>query len=155
MAEHMFALSHDAAHGLALSRLATLARRNGNPAQALALRSRALMLLKPHRHSPQFRTMQPLLLCTLLELARDQAQFGRHADSRITLVEVVHALDAGFPDDFPELVDAYFELAACTSARTEVRHLLERGTLLRVRLCGIDDPRTREAITLLAASGRV
>jgi len=155
MTERTLALSHDTAYGLALSRLGTLARRNGNPAQALALRSRALLLLKPYMQPPQSRTMQPILLCTLLELARDQAQFGRHVDSRITLVEVVHVLDDGFPDDFPELIDAYFELAACTSARAEVRRLLERGTLLRVRLCGIDDPRTREAITLLAASGRV
>lgn len=154
MAEHNLMLSHDAAYGLALSRLGTLARRNGNPAQALALRSRALLLLKPYMQSPRPRTLQPILLCILLELARDQAQFGRHVDSRATLLEVVHALDAGFPDEFPELIDAYFELAACTSVRAEVRRLLECGTLLRARLCVIDDPRTREAITLLAASGR-
>lgn len=150
MTEHTLLLSRDAAYALALSRLGTLARRNGNPAQALALRSRALLLLRPQLQSRQFRALRPLVLCTLLELARDQAQFGRCIDSRITLVEVVHALDAGFPEDFPELIDAYFELAARTSARAEVRRLLECGTQLRVRLYGPDDPRTHEALQRLA-----
>lgn len=154
MKERTLALSHDTAYGLALSRLGTLARRNGNPAQALALRSRALLLLKPRAQSSQSAALQPLQLCILLELARDQAQFGRLADCRNTLMGIVLTLDEEFPEEFPELADAYFELATCTSARSEIRRLIERGTELRRRFHGEDDPRTREAMTLLAATGR-
>jgi serine/threonine protein kinase len=135
--------------GLALSGLGTLARLRGDPARAEALHRKAVGLLQP-KQSPHFRSTLAYLLDAQLELARDQAMQGRADESRATLLAVVGALDAQFPYESPDLVDAYSELAALTASRDEAHRLLARSLALRERMHGADDPRTlaaRQALT--------
>ncbi len=151
MTDHTLALPAEVAYGLALSRLGTLARINGDPPQALAMHTYALLLLRTPSGLPDAAArLLPLQLGVLLETARDLARLGRRADGVTMLTEIVHMLDADFPDDFPELGDAYFELAAVTYDDNEARRLRERGIAVRKRFCGAEDPRTTDALRPLA-----
>ena len=147
MTDRTLTLPPEAGYGLALSRLGTLARGHGDAPRALVLHSYALLLLR----TPAAAPVLPLRLGVLLEIARDHAQLGRRADKVATLTRVVCTLDAGFPDEFPELSDAYFELAACTHDVDRARALRERGAALCRRLLGEDHPRTRAAQAVLCA----
>lgn len=132
MTDRTLALPAEVAYGLALSRLGTLARTHGDAAQALAMHNYALLLLRaPSGSADVAARLLPLQLGVLLETARDLVRLGRRADGVAMLTEIVRMLDAEVPDDFPELGDAYFELATLTHDDDEARRLRERGDAMR------------------------
>ncbi len=123
-----------AAYGLALNGLGTLARVEGDARRASALHRLAVQRLEKHREG-RYRSTEFYALGAQLELARDQRHLGRPADSRSTLEQLVKSLDADFPFDAPDLVDAYFELATLTQGGAQ-RQLLDRGATLRRHIQG-------------------
>ena len=123
-----------AAYGLALTGLGTLARIEGDAKRASTLHRLAAQKLEGHREG-RYRSTEFYALGAQLELARDQRHLGRQADSRSTLEQVVKALDANFPFEAPELVDAYFELASLSQGGLQ-QQLMDRGTSLRRQIQG-------------------
>ncbi len=139
------------AQARALSGLGTLARRDGEAANALRLHQRAAGLLSSQPDSPHYRTMRAHALEAKFEAARDTLALGHAAAARARLAAIVRELDAVFAYEIPDLVAAYPELVALGAPDGEARRLLARSLALHELMFGPDDSRTRTARDALAA----